>query len=129
MPAPASSGRLKTLTGPVLAAWYVALLLPTLAFKLLYISVQSGGDPRMIEPAGASAHISIWWLYVAYFLPADFLDVLVIVAIGAVAGVLLLRIPVRYVGRRERAAVLDRRRRRRGFVPSAPVVSDVADDS
>ena len=76
-----------------LAAWYVALLVPTLVFKLAYVWTLSAGDLQTLQPAAVDGtRPPVWWLIAGHLLPADAVDVALGLAALFVTGYGLLRI-------------------------------------
>jgi len=79
----------------LLAGWYVALLVPTLIFKYVYLAALSGSvstDITLLATSGT--HVPLWWVHVHDVAPADFLDAFWLVAGLWLIGRVLLRIPL-----------------------------------
>jgi len=82
-------------TAFLVAGWYVALVVPTLAFKYVYLAAVSGdGSARLSQLAAAGRHVPLWWVHVHDIAPADFLDILWLIAAVWLIGRVLLRIPL-----------------------------------
>jgi hypothetical protein len=80
----------------LMAGWYIALLVPTLVFKYMYLAAVSGNLPTQITLlALPGAHLPFWWVHVRDIVPADFLDVFFLLAGLWLAGRVALRIPLR----------------------------------
>src|SRR5580765_759706 len=79
----------------LLAGWYVALLLPTVIFKYVYLAALSGDrSTRLGQLAAPGSALPLWWVHVHDVVPADFLDVLCLVAALWLVGRLVLKIPL-----------------------------------
>src|SRR5262245_21084300 len=77
------------------AGWYVALLVPTLVFKYVYLAALSGdGSSKLSELAASVNRAPIWCVHVHDIAPADFLDVFWLVAGLWLIGRALVKIPV-----------------------------------
>jgi Sulfatase len=78
-----------------LAGWYVALLVPTLAFKYVYLAALSaGGSAALNRLAATNSHVPLWWVHVHDVAPGDVLDVFCLVAGLWLVGRVLLKIPI-----------------------------------
>jgi len=76
----------------LLTGWYIALLVPTLVFKYLYLAALSGDSSTNLgRLAAGGRQIPLWWVYVRDIAPADFLDVLVLVVGFWLVGRMLRR--------------------------------------
>jgi hypothetical protein len=82
-------------TSFLIAGWYVALLVPTLIFKYVYLAAVAGNiSTQLTLLANSGTHVPLWWVHVHDIVPADFLDVLWLLAGLWLVGRVLLRIPV-----------------------------------
>ena len=81
-----------------LAAWFIALLFPTLLIKYEYVKVLSGGDPTELATfLSGGQSTNLWWLFATSLAPAEVTDVAVIVGVLLLAGHLILRVPILWV--------------------------------
>jgi hypothetical protein len=85
-----------TATTPfLLAGWYVALLVPTLIFKYVYLTALLGaGSTQLSQLAASGRRVPLWWVHVHDIVPGDVLDVFWLVAGLWLIGRVLLRIPL-----------------------------------
>ena len=85
----------KGTTSFLLAGWYVALLVPTLVFKYTYLTAVSGNlSTQLTLLATSGTDLPAWWVHVRHIVPADFLDVLWLLAGLWLVGRVLLKIPL-----------------------------------
>jgi len=79
-----------------MAGWYIALLVPTLVFKYMYLAAVSGNlQTQLTLLAASGTDRPVWWVHVRDIIPADFLDVFCLLAGLWLAGRVALRIPLR----------------------------------
>src|SRR5262249_59460636 len=79
------------------AACYLALLIPTLVFKCVYVNFSFGGDWSGFDPAISSGALPLWRLYAGSLLALDYLDVFIIVGLLVGVGRFVLKVPTRYL--------------------------------
>ena len=84
-----------------LACWYFALLVPTIAFKVLYIRgigrAAQGGESWFLTALGRESWLLRRAVRLFFVLRPDLIEVALVVAAFYVVGALLLRIRVRYL--------------------------------
>jgi hypothetical protein len=80
------------------AAWFVALLVPTLLLKYVYIWALSGRSLVSVPVLVAGGEpTTFWWLFATSLAPADVMDVALITGALLLAGHLMLRVSIRWV--------------------------------
>jgi hypothetical protein len=79
----------------LLAGWYLAVLVPTVVFKYVYLTALSGEGATGFGVLAASAsQVPVWWTYGRHIIAADFWDVLCLVAGLWLVGRVVLRLPL-----------------------------------
>jgi phosphoglycerol transferase MdoB-like AlkP superfamily enzyme len=81
----------------LVAAWFIALLFPTLLIKYEYVKVLSGGDPTDLATfLSGGESTNLWWLFARLLIPAEVADVAIIVGVLLLAGH-LIRVPILWI--------------------------------